>query len=102
MMARRAGMVANIGSSGDHWSERAASLLAPLLHAAAIEAMPMSSVLSWVDRHDASAALSVLEKEIGGSAPATDVLAGIVATDAREQSGIWVDRVRALSAYRST
>ena len=92
----------DIGSSGDHWSERAASLLAPLLHAAAIEAMPMSSVLSWVDRHDASAALSVLEKEIGGSAPATDVLAGIVATDAREQSGIWSTASGALSAYRST
>ena len=39
---------------GGHWSERAVSLLAPLLHAAALEGESMATLLHWVDRHDGS------------------------------------------------
>lgn len=86
----------------DHWTERAGALLAPLLHAAALDGSPMGTVLHWVDRHDASRALEVLAARAGDDAPATDVLAGIAATDAREQSGIWSTCSGVLGAYRST
>lgn len=88
------------GADGDHWSERATALLAPVLHAAALEERPMSTVLHWVDRHDGAPALSVLAKQAGERAPATDVLAGILSTDSREQSGIWSTASGILSAYR--
>ncbi len=90
------------GANAEHWSERATSLLAPLLHAAAIDGAPMAAVLHWVDRHDGSHPLSVLAARAGEDAPATDVLAGILATDGREQSGIWSTASGILRAYRST
>jgi type IV secretion system protein VirD4 len=89
-------------SNGDeHWSERATSLLGPLLHAAALNRQPMATVVHWVDRHDGTDALSILVDQVGDAAPPTDVLAGILSTDAREQSGIWSTTSGALGAYRS-
>ncbi|MGH9044895.1 MAG: type IV secretory system conjugative DNA transfer family protein [Acidimicrobiales bacterium] len=87
-------------SDGDHWRERASSLLAPVLHAAAISSTPMGDVLSWVDRHDGARALKTLDDAHADPA-ASDVLAGILATDEREQSGIWSTASGVLSAYRS-
>src|SRR5581483_2076117 len=40
-------------------------------------------------------------RRIGADAVATDLLAGIVSTDAREQSGIWSTASGVLSAYRT-
>ena len=57
---------------GDHWSERSCALLAPLPNAAALDGRRMSTVLSWVDRHDGSTALDVLVARIGESAVATE------------------------------
>jgi type IV secretory pathway TraG/TraD family ATPase VirD4 len=88
-------------SAETHWSERATSLLAPLLHAAAIEGAPMSTVLHWVDRHDGADALAILASRTGDPSPPTDVLAGILMTDQREQSGIWSTTSGILGAYRS-
>jgi type IV secretory pathway TraG/TraD family ATPase VirD4 len=62
----------------------------------------MATVLHWVDRHDGAQPLSVLSARAGEAAPATDVLAGILATDSREQSGIWSTTSGILRAYRST
>ena len=87
---------------GGHWSERAVSLLAPLLHAAALEGESMATLLHWVDRHDGSHALEVLAARAGQSDPPADVLAGILATDQREQSGIWSTASGILGAYRSS
>jgi len=87
-------------SSEDHWTERATSLLAPILHGAALEHRSMRDVLSWVDRHDGSPALRALG-ERAEDRVATDVLAGILATDDREQSGIWSTTSGVLAAYRS-
>lgn len=86
---------------GDHWSERAGALLAPLLHAAAVGDRPMSTLLSWVDRHEGFAALDLLAHVVGEEHPSANVLAGILATDPREQSGIWSTTSGVLSAYRS-
>jgi type IV secretion system protein VirD4 len=94
---------ARFGAPGDgHWSERAASLLAPILHAAAIDGAPMSQVLSWVDRHHGAEALEVLSARGGSACAGTDLLAGLLTTDPREQSGIWSTASGVLAAYRST
>ena len=86
-------------ASTDHWSERAEALLAPLLHAAALSGEPLPALLSWVDRRQPAAALAVLD-EVGHHV-AADLLAGIVATEAREQSGIWSTASGVLAGYRS-
>ncbi len=92
--------VVGAGAEG-HWTERAAALLAPLLHAAALEQLPMRGVLHWVDRHDGAPALGVLAAHLGDDAVPTDLLAGILSTDEREQSGIWSTASGVLAAYRS-
>ena len=84
-----------------HWNERAAALLAPLLHAAAVAGEPMSTVLGWVDRHHGADALDVVAGGAGAHRQAADLLAGILATDHREQSGIWSTASGVLAAYRS-
>ncbi len=88
-------------AADSHWTERASALLAPLLHAAAQEKFPMRTVLRWIDRHNAAEPLEILSAAIGDDATATDLLAGIVATDSREQSGIWSTASGVLAAYRS-
>jgi len=86
-------------ADGGHWTERAAALLAPLLHAAALDGADMATVLSWVDCRQAGRALAILDS---ADAPvAADLLAGIAATDSRELSGIWSTTSGALRAYRS-
>jgi len=85
-----------------HWSERAGALLAPLLHAASLDGAPMSRLLTWVDRHAGEEALRTLHQHLGEHHPATDVLAGVLTTDGREQSGIWSTASGVLAAYRGT
>jgi len=88
-------------ATDDHWSERAVALLAPLLHAAALDGRSMGTVLRWVDRHDGTEALAVLGDRSATVGPAVDLLAGLLTTDHREQSGIWSTASGALGAYRS-
>jgi len=82
----------------DHWTERAQTLLAPLLHAAAIDEVEMASLLRWVDRRESSHAMAILERS-GSEAPA-DQLAGIAVTETRELSSIWSTASGVLGAYR--
>jgi type IV secretory pathway TraG/TraD family ATPase VirD4 len=84
-----------------HWTERASALLSTLIHAAALEEHPMREVLRWIDRHDGSRALDILDSHPEHDESATDLLAGIVATDHREQSGIWSTASGVLAAYRT-
>jgi type IV secretory pathway TraG/TraD family ATPase VirD4 len=84
-----------------HWSERAGALLSTLIHAAATEELPMRDVLQWIDRHNGAPALEILDSNAGEDAPATDLLAGIVATDSREQSSIWSTASGVVAAYRT-
>jgi type IV secretion system protein VirD4 len=89
-------------ASGDqHWTERAGALLAPILHAAALESIPMRTVVRWIDRRDGATPLQILDANVGNNAAPTDLLSGIVGTDARELSGIWSTASGVLSAYRS-
>ena len=84
-----------------HWTERAGALLSTLLHAAALEGLQMPDVLRWIDRHNGAPALEILASNAGEEAQATDLLSGIVVTDAREQSGIWSTASGVLAAYRT-
>jgi type IV secretory pathway TraG/TraD family ATPase VirD4 len=84
-----------------HWNERASALLSTLLHAAALGQQDMREVLHWIDRHNGASALEILASDAGPGATATDLLAGIVATDPREQSGIWSTASGVLAAYRT-
>jgi type IV secretion system protein VirD4 len=86
-------------ASAAHWTERAQSLLAPLLHAAALEGADMRTVLGWVDRHRALPAQQILTG--AGTGVPRDLLDGIVTTDERELSGIWSTASGALGGFRS-
>lgn len=88
-------------SAEEHWGERAGSLLATVMHAASTDELSMRTVLQWVDRHDGSDALEILVNHVGDDATSTNLLSGILATDSREQSGIWSTASGVLSAYRS-
>ena len=83
-----------------HWTERAGALLSVLLHAAAAEELGVRNLLRWIDRHDGTEALEILSgtraQDVAG-----DLLTGIVATDPREQSGIWSTASGVLAAYRA-
>ncbi len=97
-MTRAARPVGRHGESA-HWTERAEALLAPLLHAARLSDAGIESVLRWVLRQDLDAPQAVLAGH--GVDVGSDVLAGIAATDPREQSGIWSSTAGVLAAYRS-
>ena len=88
--------------SGDalHWTERAAALLAALLHAAAIGGLPMSTLLGWIHRRETWVALDHLSAH-PHSRTAHDLLVGLQSTDGRELSGIWSTADSVLAAYRS-
>jgi type IV secretory pathway TraG/TraD family ATPase VirD4 len=99
--SRLSGGSLSISAGEHHWTERASALLSPLLHAAAIEGLPLRTLLRWIDRHNGATPLQILNSSIGEEATATDLLAGIVSTDAREQSGIWSTASGVMAAYRS-
>jgi len=86
----------------DHWHERARALLAPLLHAAALDGAPLSHVLQWVDRRETLPALRVLAAvSAGGAELAEGSLQSVAETDPRELSGIWSTAAGALAGYRT-
>ncbi len=97
----------SIGPSGpaggsSHWTERAQALMAPLLHAAALDGSDMRTLLTWVDRRQALPAQQVLAGEPGGTTTlARNLLDGIVSTDPRELSGIWSTASGALAGFRT-
>jgi type IV secretion system protein VirD4 len=82
-----------------HWTERAAALLAPLLHAANLMERPIEEVLRWTLRQDPAAALQALHN--AGVEMGADVLIGIERTDERERSSIFSATAGVLAAYNS-
>ncbi len=82
-----------------HWTERAAAMLAPMLYAANLTDKPIEEVLRWTLRQDLTPAREVLDNH---DAPvASDVLAGIEKTDARERSSIYSAAAGVLAAYNA-
>jgi type IV secretion system protein VirD4 len=90
---------AGLAGESAHWLERAEALLAPCLHAAALDGRRAGDLTRWILRHDLVEPMAVLDA--CGSTVAADALAGIVATDPRERSGILSTAASVLSAYRS-
>ena len=82
-----------------HWSERAAALLAPLLFAASRSGRSIGDVLRWVLRHDLDQPGLVLEREQADVAG--DVLEGIARTDERERSSIFSAAAGVLALYNT-
>jgi type IV secretory pathway TraG/TraD family ATPase VirD4 len=82
-----------------HWAERAETLLAPLLHAAALGGHAMEFVFRAVHRAEFDEAAAILAANEAGLA--LDVLERITATEARERSSIFSTAASALAAYKS-
>jgi type IV secretion system protein VirD4 len=89
------------GSGTDHWTERARALLAPLLHAASLEGRGIPELAGWVDLREGREPLAGLVRHVGALHPASASLSGLLATDARELSGIWSTASGVLSAWRT-
>ena len=85
----------------DHWSERAGALLAPLLHAAAVEGHGIPRLAGWVDAREGREPLALLVRHAGEAHPAAASLGGLLATDHRELSGIWSTAAGVLGAWRT-
>ncbi len=117
------GMSIDTTPQGQHWEERSASLLATLIHAAAISDFTMSDVVEWVDTRNCIPALRTIENAINSPSPddrpvqalpnigltikeidnkiAHGLLVNIASTEERERSGIWSTASGTLGAYRS-
>jgi type IV secretory pathway TraG/TraD family ATPase VirD4 len=89
---------ANRGESA-HWNERAAALLSSLFHGAALGNMAVADVVKAVNRHEPDLIVATLARH--DATLALDLLTGILATDSREQSGIWSTASGVLAAYRT-
>jgi type IV secretion system protein VirD4 len=82
-----------------HWAERAAALLAPLLHAAHKSERGIEDVLGWVLRHELEQPGEILER--AGALVACDVLLGVARTDQRERSSIFSATAGVLALYNT-
>jgi type IV secretion system protein VirD4 len=82
-----------------HWAERAEALLAPLLHAAALDGLTMRQVMTWVLGQDDESPQDILSHHDAELAAVT--LAGVGRSAPNERAGIWSTTAGALAAYRS-
>jgi type IV secretory pathway TraG/TraD family ATPase VirD4 len=88
------------GTEGQHhWAERAAALLAPLLHAAHRTGGGMEHVLTWTLRHQLEEPGNILRE--ANARVACDVLLGIASTDERERSSIFSATAGVLALYNT-
>lgn len=85
--------------NASYWTESAKMLLAPLLHAAAIEGATIGEVRRWVARGWLEDAGRILDG--AGADAAGDDLASIAGTEERERSSIFSTARIVLTAYGS-
>jgi type IV secretory pathway TraG/TraD family ATPase VirD4 len=100
LMARAMVTGAGVGAGttdGTHWSKRATALLAPLLHAAALDGRGIDRVARWVLAQELDEPGTLLER--AGAEVACGTLAGLARTEARERSSIFSAAADALDAY---
>jgi type IV secretory pathway TraG/TraD family ATPase VirD4 len=101
LMARA--MSAQVGAgttNASHWATRAQALLAPFLHAAAIDGRDIECVVDWVMRHELDEAGILLEQP-EASRLAFGSLIGLFNTEPRERASIFSAAADALQAYTS-
>lgn len=100
---RQARWLADATQEGDseiasYWRGESARLLAPLLHAAALERMSLADVLAWLDTQDVNTPGRILRRH--NAAAAVRQLAGIVALDPRNRGTTYMSAGSVLAAYR--
>ncbi len=81
-----------------YWRGEAAKLLAPLLHAAALDDRPVAEVLAWVDAQDAKQPGAILAAAEAG--PAKRQLDAVVNLDPRNRGTTYMSAGSLLAAYR--
>jgi type IV secretion system protein VirD4 len=85
-------------AANEFWDKEAASLLAPLLHAAAIAERDIAELIRWLDARDFSEPIETLTT---AGAPATaDQLDGVSRRDARNRETTVMSALNLLRAYR--
>jgi type IV secretory pathway TraG/TraD family ATPase VirD4 len=102
-LLRARAMTAHVGAgttNASHWANRAQALLAPFLHAAAIDGRDVECVVDWVMRHELDEAGILLEHE-QASRIAFGSLIGLLNTEDRERASIFSAAADALQAYTS-
>jgi len=85
-------------AANEFWDKEAASMLAPLLHAAAIAGASMSELVRWLDARDFSDAISCLKG--AGASAAADQLEGVSRRDERNRETTVMSALNLLRAYR--
>lgn len=85
-------------AANEFWDKEAASMLAPLLHAASLAGTSMSELVRWLDARDFHAAVSVLQ--VAGATAAADQLEGVGRRDERNRETTVMSALNLLRAYR--
>ena len=94
-------------AAGEWWDSVAGDLLAPLLHAAALDGRPMHALFSWVARGDAETPRRILASQPAAEedarwrlASAIDELDALRVRDDRTRASTWLSAGQLLKAYR--
>lgn len=85
-------------AANEFWDKEAASLLAPLLHAAVLAGQSMSELVRWLDARDFSDAIACLKA--AGTSAAADQLEGVSRRDERNRETTVMSALNLLRAYR--
>ncbi len=85
-------------AANEFWDKEAASMLAPLLHAAALAGESMSELVRWLDARDFTDAISCLKG--AGASAAADQLEGVSRRDERNRETTVMSALNLLRAYR--
>jgi type IV secretion system protein VirD4 len=85
-------------AANEFWDKEAASMLAPLLHAAAISGHGMSELVRWLDARDFTEAIATLDGT--GASAAADQLQGVSRRDERNRETTVMSALNLLRAYR--
>lgn len=85
-------------AANEFWDKEAGSMLAPLLHAAALASAPMGELIRWLDSRDFQVPVSVLKD--AGAATAADQLEGVDRRDERNRETTVMSALNLLRAYR--
>jgi type IV secretory pathway TraG/TraD family ATPase VirD4 len=85
-------------AANEFWDKEAASMLAPLLHAAALAGECMDELVRWLDARDFQNAVAVLQGS--GATAAADQLEGVGRRDERNRETTVMSALNLLRAYR--
>ena len=85
-------------AANEFWDKEAASMLAPLLHAAALARLQITDVVRWLDARDLTHAIKILETH--DASAASDQLKGVDRRDERNRETTVMSALGLLRAYR--